>query len=64
MYININGLVGPQKDTWTKFFALSFVPEKDEPPMSNMRIWVGLRKLLLNNNLLPKKERWLSPSSF
>ena len=48
-HVSINALVGPQKDTWTKFFVLNFIPENNEPPMSNMKIWVGLRKLLPNN---------------
>ena len=48
-HVSISALVGPQKDTWTKFFVLHFTPENNEPPMSNMKIWVGLRKLLPNN---------------
>ena len=33
--LNISTLVGPQSDTWTKFFVLNLKPEKDELPMSN-----------------------------
>ena len=49
--MNINALVGPQSDTWTKFFVLNFEePKGDEPQLSNMRIWVELKKLLQNSD--------------
>ena len=50
MQMNINALVGPQSDTWTKFFALNFEePKNDELPLSNMKIWVEIKKLLQNS---------------
>ena len=48
-HLNINTLVGPQSDTWTKFFVLNLKPENNELPMSNMKIWVGLKGLLQNS---------------
>ena len=50
-HMNINALVGPQTDTWTKFFVLNVktAEKSKESILSNMKILVGLRKLLQNN---------------
>ena len=49
-HVNINTLVGPQSDTWTKFFVFNFKqPKDDETQLSNMKIWVGLKQLLQNS---------------
>ena len=48
-HMDINALVGPQSETWTKFFVLHFSSPENEQPLSNMKIWVGLKNLLQNS---------------
>ena len=45
--MNLNMLVGPQSEMWTKFFTLSF--QKSQTP-NNMKIWMDLKKKLNNSD--------------